>query len=138
MTLRREGHTCEEIASIVGGDLNEAKVQYMIEQCLKRYVEPATEHVRKEELDRLDRLYNKAFRVVEENGQDRIPALNSAINVMKRRSELLGLDAPKKVDLKDERTNRPTATAISDFVDGLAKANGFEPGDEDAGSRTTH
>lgn len=120
LRLRRDGHNLDEIARIMGGTMNEGQVQYLIQTALRRRADEPAEDVRRDELDRLDRLYNRALRIAMKESTDRVPAINAALNVMNRRAALLGLDAPKKVDLNDERQHDLPKTAIQDLVARLA------------------
>lgn len=138
LRLRRDGHNLDEIARILSpaGTMSEAQVQYMIQTALKRKVDEPADDVKRDELDRLDRLYNRALRIAMKEATDRVPAINAALNVMNRRAALLGLDAPKKVDLNDERSHDLPKTAIADLVARLAKEadqDGTDGGSQVAG-----
>jgi len=138
LRLRREGHNLDEIARILSpsGTMTESQVQYMIQESLKRNVDAPAEDVRRDELDRLDRLYNRAYRIAMGDKPDRVSAINAATNVMNRRAALLGLDAPKKVDLNDERKHDLPKTAIQDLVARLAEEaqrDGSDGGSQAAG-----
>lgn len=125
LELRREGYTNATIADMLnepGGTLDEGKVAGLILGELNRMGRAATEDVRTEELDRLDRIFNRALSLgLSDKARDRVPALNAALKAMERRAALLGLDAPKQIDLKDDRQHVPPATAIEEVLARLAQ-----------------
>lgn len=121
LRLRRDGHTFEEIAEMLGGNLDEGKVQYMITAALERKGKPEANHLRQQMLDQLDVVANRALRIAKKDGPDRVAAINAYVNVVGRMSALIGADAPKQVDLKDDRQHNPDATARSKLVERLAE-----------------
>lgn len=138
LRLRRDGHNLDEIAQIMGGTVTEAQVQYMIQTALKRKVDEPLEDVRRDALDKNDRLYNFAWRRAQKGGSDCVQALNACLNAEARRAILLGLDAPKKVDLNEVRNRDIPTTVIEDLVARLAqeaKRDGSDGGSQvsDAG-----
>lgn len=139
LRLSREGHNLDEIAEMLGGGpgtrFTEYEVHELIKGALAKKAKPILDEVRDQELDRLDRLYNMSMKIAMKQGADRVAALNASINIMKRRAELLGLDAPKKVDLHDNRSRDLPTSSIEAFVDGLVQAVGA---DRPEGSNTTH
>lgn len=122
LRLRREGHAFDEIAEMLGisGKDPDAKARYLVETALERKGKPDANALRHDMDDKLDRLYNRAWRIAQKDGPDRIAAVNACVNVIARRSALVGADAPKQVDLKDERTHSLDATSRQKLVERLA------------------
>lgn len=125
LELRREGLSNKEIADRLSVDesstLNESRVSTLITGALRDMIRPASTELIVEEVDRLDRLFNRAYRIaMGDNNRDRVPALAAALKAMERRSALLGLDAPKQVDIKDDRTHAPDQATIEAVVAQLA------------------
>lgn len=116
LRLRRSGHSFREIAEMVGITTRhpENTVREIIEKELKAIKRPAASELINEELDILEQVINRGLRLMKADGRDRVGAGTMVLNAQKRRAELLGLDAPKKVDLKDERTHDiPTSTVAA-------------------------
>lgn len=98
--LRRAGATWAVIAERVGyASASGAYNAY--QRIAERVIRPNLEEYRDMELDRLDRLqmgvWAKAL-----NGDSR--AVDSVLRIIDRRTRILGLDAPKEVNLKAEVT----------------------------------
>jgi DNA-binding transcriptional regulator LsrR (DeoR family) len=123
MRLRRDGYSFAEIAEMLNVTSKDAenKVRYLVEAGLARITRPAAESLRDEMEDRLDQLFNRSMRIAKADGPDRVAAINAAVNVANRISALRGLDAPKQVDLKDERQSPPDDAAKQKFLEGLAE-----------------
>lgn len=115
--LRSDGYTYPDIARELGYASPGAAYNGVQRAMLAVLQEPA-EELRRIELDRLDMLWRAALdvmrgthvvaqngRVVELNGQplkDDAPVLNAIdrlLRIQERRAKLLGLDAPKKIEL---------------------------------------
>jgi hypothetical protein len=96
--LRRAGATWQRIAEQTGFAGPSGAFQ-AYQRAAKRFVRPNLEELRDIELDRLDRLqmgvWAKAL-----NGD--IRALDSVLRIIDRRARLLGLDAPKELNVKAE------------------------------------
>lgn len=120
LRLRRDGHGFDEIAEILGLE-NEGKAYYLVTAALERKGKPEANDLREQMADRLDVLFNRAMRVARTDGSDRIAAINAAVNVANRISALKGLDAPKQIDLKDDRQLPPDAAARKKFLERLAQ-----------------
>lgn len=119
--LRLTGATYRDIAARLG--LGLATVHARIETHIAEQVNPLAAELRQLELDRLDALSLKAYEVLEsdhvvvqhgkivrdEQGQpvkDHGPvlaAIDRLVRISERRSRLLGLDSPVKVDAHIER-----------------------------------
>lgn len=131
LRLRRDGHTFAEIAEMLGiteGD-GEQKVSTMINAALARKGKPEADQIRSSLLDQLDIMMNRAIRIAKTDAPDRVAAINAATNVANRISALIGADAPKQVDLKDDRQLPPDAAARKKFLERLAaEAEPEEPG----------
>ena len=131
LKLRREGLTLDEIARRVSVDgsstVDEQTVSLLIQGALRELVRPAAEDLRLQELDNLERIYNRSMRIgLSDKARDRVPALNTALKAMERRAALMGLDAPKQVDIKDERQHTPAEAAKEAVLDQLAAEAGEE------------
>lgn len=122
LRLRRSGHSFLEIAEMVGITCAhpENRVRDIIEQELKALKRPATEDLISEELDILDRVINRNLRIMASDARDRVAAGNAVLAAQKRRADLLGLDAPKRVDLKDERSHDIPLSTVAAVVAELA------------------
>ena len=115
--LRRDGCTYDHIARELGyADRGEA--HKAVQRALVAIVQEAAEEVRAVELDRLDMLWRAGLKVLRakhvtvQNGKvvmldgeplsDDAPVLNAIdrlLRIMERRAKLLGLDAPKRVEV---------------------------------------
>lgn len=101
LELRRAGVTWAVIAERTGyASASGAYNAY--QRIAERTIRPKLEELRDMELDRLDRLqagvWGKAI-----NGE--IRAVDSVLRIIDRRARLLGLDAPKELNVKAEVTN---------------------------------
>ncbi len=110
--MRVRGATYDEIA-LAGIGYNCKSAAYKaVQRALKRRAAEPVETVRQLEVSRLDALlgavWDRALRVGLPDD------INSVLKIMKRRAALLGLDAPKKID-------------ITDTVRGLAELQGLDP-----------
>ena len=123
LRLRREGHAFDEIAEMLGitGKDPEAKARYLVESSLERKGKPDANRLREDMLDRMDRLYNRAMRIAMKDGSDRVAAINAATNVAARMAALVGADAPKQVDVKDDRQLPSDPATRSKFLEELAR-----------------
>lgn len=123
LRLRRDGHCFDEIAEMLGitGKDPESKVEYLIRTALERKGKPDANAIRSDLLDRMDRLYNRALRIAKKDGPDRVAAINAAVNVATRMSALVGSDAPKQVDLKDDRQLPSDPATRQKFLEELAR-----------------
>jgi hypothetical protein len=92
--LRRAGATYEECARAVGYATPQgAYLAY--HRALKRtLLDAGADEARQVEIDRLDRLQRAAW---PKALQGEVPAINSVLKIMERRSRLLGLDAPTRI-----------------------------------------
>jgi hypothetical protein len=93
LELRRAGLTWAAIAEQTGyADATGAYAAY--KRAIKRVMDEPADDVRKQELDRLDRLqvavWNRALK-----GDDK--AINTVLRLMERRARLLGLDAAQRI-----------------------------------------
>ncbi len=132
LRLRRSGHTFSEIAEMVGMECKnpEHRVRTIVEAELRALKRPVADDLINEELDILDRVINRGLRLMSGSDRDRVQAGNMVLSAQKRRAELLGLDAPKKVDLKDERQHDIPTSTVAAVVAQLAA----ELGEDEAGA----
>ena len=136
LRLRRDGHAFDEIAEMLGitGGNAESKVEYLIRSALERKGKPDANALRAEQLDRLDRLFNRAMRIAKQDKPDRVAAINAAVNVAARMSALVGTDAPKQVDIKDDRVQPIDQAAAEKLVERLAEEARREAAEGGAGA----
>lgn len=118
--LRRDGHGFDEIAEILNLD-SEQKAYYLVTAALERKGKPEANDLREQMIDRLDVLFNRAVRIAKSDASDRVSAINAAVSVANRISALTGIDAPKQIDLKDDRQLPPDAATRSKFLEKLAE-----------------
>lgn len=123
LRLRREGHAFDEIAEMLGisGPNREDKARYLVTSSLERKGVQDANALRTEMLDRMDRLFNRAMRIALKDGSDRVAAINAATSVAARMAALVGADAPKQVDLKDDRQLPSDPATRSKFLEELAR-----------------
>lgn len=127
--LRRAGATWAVIAERVGyASASGAYNAY--QRIAERVIRPKIEELRDMELDRLDRLqmgvWSKAL-----NGDSR--AVDSVLKIIDRRSRLLGLDAPKEVNLKAEVATYDRNTIDTEVYRLVALLDGGAQGALDSG-----
>ncbi len=96
--MRAEGATYDDI--VAAGIYNTSSAAYKaVQRSLQRQAREPVETVRQMEVNRLDLLLKAVwFRAISIGHPDDI---RSCLQIMKRRSALLGLDAPKKIDIAD-------------------------------------
>lgn len=118
LRLRREGHAFDEIAEMLGitGRDPESKARYLVESSLERKGKQDANAIRADLIDRMDRVFNRAFRIARQNGPDRVAALNAATTAAARIAALAGSDAPKQVELKDDRQSAPVDSATAEGI----------------------
>ena len=101
LELRRAGTTWAVIAERVGYASPSGAYQ-AYQRIAQRFIRPKLEELRDTELDRLDRLqlgvWGKAI-----TGDLR--AIDAVLRIIDRRARLLGLEAPKELNVKAEVTN---------------------------------
>lgn len=133
LRLRAKGYTCSEIAEMIGMTGNRAseKVNTIIYNALERKGKPEASDVRNDLYDRLDKLYNRAARIAVSDAPDRVAALNAAVSISSRMAALTGADAPKQVDLHDDRQLPADPATRKKFLEDLARKAAAEG---DAGS----
>lgn len=105
MLLRQEGHTYENISSELG--IHEDTARKYVLHSLEKLGEDETreaELVRRLHLGRLDRLLTATFqRATGEdmpNGMPDYEAVGLVLKILKRQADLLGLDAPARVNIE--------------------------------------
>src|SRR5690606_34877588 len=95
LELRKQGLTYRQIAAQTGYKSAQAAHKAVMTALQRTTQEPADE-VRKLELERLDALLFGVWEAAI-NGDDK--AVNNALRIMERRAQLLGLDAPVKIEV---------------------------------------
>jgi hypothetical protein len=93
VSLRRQGYTWEGISSEVGYSSPSSSREAFL-RASRRVLREDLEEVRNLELDRLDFALKSIWTGVEAGD---IPAINTMLKIMERRSKMLALDAPKPV-----------------------------------------
>lgn len=120
--MRRDGETFDAIAAELGFT-NRSAAHKAVQRAMVAIVQEAAEEVRVMELERLDYLWTEGLKVLRakhvtvQNGKvvmlansegvleplrDDAPVLNAIdrlLRIMERRAKLLGLDAPKRVEV---------------------------------------
>jgi hypothetical protein len=110
LRLRRAGYTYEQIARELGYRSVNGPWS-AIKAALARMVREPAEDLRRLELARLDRLMLAVWdKAIAGDGE----AIDRCLRIMRRRSELLGLDAPKQV--KADHSGRVTMLNWEDLV----------------------
>lgn len=101
LALRVSGATYRQIAQQLGYD-GPSGAYYAVSQELRRRVQEPADELRELELLRLDRVNVALFKIITARGAEApevVPAVNAFVRLSKRRAELLGLDAPRKIDI---------------------------------------
>lgn len=93
--MRIAGYSYDVIAEQLGY-ANRSCAYKAVMTGLRRYIQEPAEELREIELDRLDALWQVAFREVSKGN---LGAIDYCLRIMKRRADLLGLDAPAKQEL---------------------------------------
>jgi hypothetical protein len=97
MEMRLEGKTQKEIGRTLG--LTRTGVFRAVEAALKRTLNPPAEKLRALELAKLDVMERALWRRVETGDEE---AIDRTLRIAKRRAELLGLDAPARMEHSGE------------------------------------
>lgn len=121
--LRRQGRTYREVAEALG--VSVAWAHELVQTAIKARIPEAAEETRQLEVDRYDAwLYRLEQRL--EKGADPEKVIPILLKVSERRAKLMGLDAPKRVRVTDERPPAP------EFADAVKFAERQADIDEDA------
>lgn len=91
--LRRTGATWEFIAKVTGY-ANASGAYKAYQRALGKIVQPKIDELRAVEVDRLDRLQ---FAIWERAKDGDIKAIDAVLRILDRRTRILGLDAPTKI-----------------------------------------
>jgi hypothetical protein len=91
--LRRTGATWELIAKLTGY-ANPSGAYKAYQRALGKIVQPKIDELRAVEVDRLDRLQ---FAIWERAKDGDIKAIDAVLRILDRRTRILGLDAPTKI-----------------------------------------
>jgi len=123
LELRKTGMTWTRISELTGyADASGAYRAYI--RALKRVVKEPAEQVRTLEIERLDYLWNSLMAKATDGDPQ---AIGVMLRIMERRSRLLGLDAPTKV--QQEVTTWEGGDSIDRAVRELAEALSASNGD---------
>lgn len=95
LDLRKTGASYPQIARALGYKSPSGAFQ-AVNAALERVVREPAEEVRALELERLDRLQFAAWPAA---SQGDVKAIDAILRIMKRRAELLGLDAPTRINV---------------------------------------
>ncbi|MCF8786881.1 hypothetical protein [Rhodococcus ruber] len=143
LDLKREGYTWAEVADMVG---------YASKQSAQRGVERLLDRIEAEDVDlyravegaRLDAAWREQWAHLAAMNKSGTPAavtasaaaVSSLVRISERRSKLLGLDAPTKVDVGSSSIDLDgTVAAIMSALDGESDS-GDGPGDSGAAGDT--
>lgn len=123
--LRADGLTYNQIVDRLSVDgqatITPARARQLVVEELDRYGAPPVEHLRREQLEQADRLFNRSFKIAFENGRDRVSAITAALKAQERIANLYGLDAPKQTEVKDTTPHVVTPATAEDVVAQLAE-----------------
>ena len=131
--LRRAGLTWEKIAQDVGYATASGAYQ-AYQRAAKRFIRPQLEELRDMELDRLDRLqagvWSKAI-------AGDVRSIDAVLRIIEKRAKILGLDAPKSVNVKAEVTTYDGSTIDAEVARLVALLDSGAPRSLDTQSGTT-
>ena len=113
LELRKSGATYQQIATKLGYK-SSAGAYGAVKRALRAVIREPAEDVRELELARLDALLEVAWRKAT-TGDGSLYAIDRALEIMRRRAALLGLDAPAEVNV-----------SIRDEVERLARDSGLD------------
>lgn len=109
MILR--GCTYKQISAELG--VAEGTVAKRLQEAARNRVDPLVDHYRDVECDRLDRLLLSLEKGLKAGD---VASINSAVRISERRSKLLGLDAPERVDVALSRARESAAELLHDAL----------------------
>lgn len=98
--LREQGATYEQISTTLG--VSKKRAYEDVRDALKEITREPAEDLFKIELQRLDRLWQVAFKAALSGD---MTAMDRAIKLIDRRAKLLGLDAPKELKINAENVD---------------------------------
>lgn len=115
LELRKMGRTFDEIAAALNyADRSGAKHAY--DAALARLARETAEELRTLENERLDDLWSRTYvQLLEAEGDDFVKLIGTLLKVSSRRAGLMGLDAPKQVELAG-RGGGPIETDIGEML----------------------
>jgi hypothetical protein len=111
LELRKAGVTYEQIGAALG--ITRQGAYKIVSNALDKMNETVTEQtdeIRTIEIERLDALWKVMYQQARNGNQG---AVDRCLKIMERRSKLMGLDAPTKV----EQENTGASTLLSEYVD---------------------
>lgn len=126
INLRMEGKTYQQIADIMGYSDHTGARKAVLSGLKALRVEPS-EELRTIELARLDELWDVAYGKAKAGS---MPAIDRCLKIQARRAALMGLDAPKEIDIRvtvrqeAERLARELGVPVEEFmieVEGVIK-----------------
>lgn len=115
--LRRAGATWEKIANAVGY-ANASGAYKAYQRAAERIIRPNLEELRDFELDRLDRLQLAVWEKAK-NGDYK--AIQTVLSILDRRTRILGLDAPTKIQAEVITYDGDTLNAYTNRLIELAQ-----------------
>ncbi|MCD5419757.1 hypothetical protein LRS71_09345 [Rhodococcus pyridinivorans] len=135
LELRRQGKQWAEIANELGY-ADRASAYNAAKRLLDRTEFESVEEYRAIEADRLDEAHRIQAEALEQLAKSRAldaipPAVNALVKISDRRSKLLGLDAPTRVDVAHSGEDFAATAARLMKEIGLAVPSEFQP-DQDA------
>lgn len=100
LELREKGWSYRTIGEAMG--LSPAGVHKAVTRAMEKTaarIASVADQVREIEIERLDRLQNAHWDTAVGKGKNRSQATDRVLRIMERRAKLMGLDAPKKIDV---------------------------------------
>ncbi len=100
LELREKGWSYRTIGAAMG--LSPAGVHKAVTRAMEKTaarIATVADHVREIEIERLDRLQEAHWETATGKGKNRGQATDRVLKIMERRARLMGLDAPKKIDV---------------------------------------
>lgn len=124
LELRRAGYTFDDIARSVGY-ASPSGAFYALSRALTRTLQQPADELRKMESDRLDRLQMAVWaRALQGDPK----AVDTVLKIMDRRSRLLGLDAPTKMQVEATNYDGSTIDAEVAKLRLILESHSGEPG----------
>lgn len=112
LELRKEGYTFEDISKRLGYSTRSGSYRAVMRR-LQGMDKPAIEELRELEVHRLDAMLNAIWPDIQQGDQG---AINTGLRISERRSKMLGLDAPHRIEAKASIDVMSWNQAIKDFI----------------------
>jgi hypothetical protein len=99
LEMRKAGSTYAEIGTAL--NRTPGAILKMVRQALLDTIQEPADQVRALEVRRLDQLWRRLQPMIKHGGALGLKAIDTALHLMSRRAQLLGLDAPVRVEAPD-------------------------------------